>query len=109
MKGLRCMEGGMRYAEGGPLAAWAARPSELLHRPRRVEPLRAGRKAWEACQATVQQTMPDSVRQPTASRPTPPSDLEALTVGMIVSVGGNPIFVEVGEVMRGNDSRSHTL
>ncbi len=73
----------MRCAEDGPLAVWGARPPELLRRPRRVEPLRAGRNGRNTRQATAQQTMPGSVRQPTAPHPTPPTDLEALTPGLL--------------------------
>ncbi len=64
----------------GPLSTWIRGPPELLLRPRRVESLRVVRKAQAVRQATIQQTMPGSVRQPTDLESMPTAGLEVLAM-----------------------------
>jgi hypothetical protein len=67
-------------AASGPLSTWIRGPPELFLRPRRVESLRVVRKAQAVRQATIQQTMPGSVRQPTNLESMPTAGLEALAI-----------------------------
>ncbi|PKN40465.1 MAG: hypothetical protein CVU60_15865 [Deltaproteobacteria bacterium HGW-Deltaproteobacteria-18] len=52
-----------------------ATPPELLRWPRSVESLRARRQIRTARRATIQQTMPGSVKQPTRPRTMPKKTL----------------------------------